>query len=98
MEGLFRTKLPKGFLAGGINSGVRLYRPDLGLIVSEKDCSAVGVFTKNKCKASPIKYCMSLLPANDIRAVITNSGQANAATGLEGDKNNQLIVDTLSKT
>lgn len=97
MESLFRTKLPKGFLAGGVNSGVRLYRPDLGIIVSEKDCKAVGVFTKNKCKAAPVKYCMNLLPANNIKAIITNSGQANAATGEIGDKHNQQVVDSLAQ-
>lgn len=94
---LFRTKLPKGFLAGGVNSGIRLYRPDLGVIVSDKDCKAVGVFTKNKFKAAPVKYCMNLLPVNNIRAIITNSGQANAATGSIGDKNNQQIVNSLAQ-
>lgn len=96
MESLFRTKLPKGFLAGGVNCGVRLYRPDLGVIISEENCKAVGVFTKNKCKAAPIKYCMNLLPADNIKAIITNSGQANAATGKIGDKHNQQVVDSLA--
>ncbi|MEY8766507.1 MULTISPECIES: bifunctional glutamate N-acetyltransferase/amino-acid acetyltransferase ArgJ [Francisella] len=96
MESLFRTKLPKGFLAGGVNCGVRLYRPDLGVIISEENCKAVGVFTKNKYKAAPIKYCMNLLPAGNIKAIITNSGQANAATGEIGDKHNQQVVDSLA--
>ncbi|WP_150466843.1 bifunctional glutamate N-acetyltransferase/amino-acid acetyltransferase ArgJ [Francisella sp. SYW-9] len=96
MESLFRTKLPKGFLAGGVNCGVRLYRPDLGVIISEDNCKAVGVFTKNKYKAAPIKYCMNLLPADNIKAIITNSGQANAATGEIGDKHNQQVVDCLA--
>lgn len=97
MESLFRTKLPKGFLAGGINSGIRLYRPDLGVIVTQKSAKAVGVFTKNKYKAAPVNYCMELLPANNIKAIITNSGQANAATGELGVKHNKQIVDTLAQ-
>lgn len=96
MESLFRTKLPKGFLAGGVNCGVRLYRPDLGVIISEKNCKTVGVFTKNKYKAAPVKYCMNLLPTDNIKAIITNSGQANAATGEIGDKHNQQVVDCLA--
>ncbi|GMN89390.1 bifunctional glutamate N-acetyltransferase/amino-acid acetyltransferase ArgJ [Francisella sciaenopsi] len=96
MESLFRTKLPKGFLAGGVNCGVRLYRPDLGVIISEYNCKAVGVFTKNKYKAAPVKYCMKLLPADNIKAIITNSGQANAATGEIGDKHNQQVIDSLA--
>ena len=97
MESLFRTKLPQKFFAGGINCGVRVYRPDLGVIISEKACNAVGVFTKNKYKAAPVVYCMKLLPAENIRAIITNSGQANAATGEIGCKHNQQIVDTLAQ-
>jgi glutamate N-acetyltransferase/amino-acid N-acetyltransferase len=96
MESLFRTKLPKGFLAGGVNCGVRLYRPDLGVIISEYGCTAVGIFTTNKCKAAPVKYCMSVLPSNNIKAIITNSGQANAATGALGDENNQKIITALA--
>ena len=42
------TQLPKGFTGAGVNCGVRKYRPDLGLIVSDFDCAASGVFTKNK--------------------------------------------------
>ncbi|AXA34497.1 bifunctional glutamate N-acetyltransferase/amino-acid acetyltransferase ArgJ [Francisella adeliensis] len=97
MESLFRTKLPKGFLAGGINSGIRLYRPDLGVIVLDKKAKAVGVFTKNKYKAAPVRYCMELLPADNIKAIITNSGQANAATGEIGVKHNKQIVETLAQ-
>lgn len=95
--GIFRTKLPKGFTAGGVNCGVRRYRPDLGVIISEEPCIAVGVFTLNTCKAAPIKYCEEILPATDIKAVITNSGQANAATGSEGIHNNQKMVDALAQ-
>lgn len=88
----FKTLLPKRFLASGVNCGVRRYRPDLGLIVAEVDCVAVGVFTRNTCKAAPVCYSQAILPATDIRGVITNSGQANAATGLEGHKKNQQMV------
>ena len=95
--GIFRTQLPNGFLAGGINCGVRHYRPDLGIIISEKPCIGSGVFTQNTCKAAPVKYCKNLLPANNIKVIITNSGEANAATGLQGIKNNQKMVEAVAK-
>lgn len=92
--GLQRTVLPKGFLASGVNCGVRRYRPDIGLLISEVDAVAAGVFTLNECKAAPVLYSQKLLPANNIRAIITNSGQANAATGGLGIENNFSMIKT----
>ncbi len=90
--GIARTALPMGFLASGVNSGVRKYRPDVGIIISERAATAAGVFTKNECKAAPILYCQELLPSTNVRAVITNSGQANAATGAEGAQRNLKLA------
>ena len=95
--GLQRTMLPKGFLAGGVNCGVRRYRPDVGILISEVDAVAAGVFTLNECKAAPVVYCQKLLPADNIRAIITNSGQANAATGPMGVENNLSMVSAAAK-
>jgi glutamate N-acetyltransferase/amino-acid N-acetyltransferase len=87
--------MPKGFLATGVNSGVRRYRPDLGIIKSEFPCAAAGTFTKNTFKAAPVLYNMSLLPSNSIRAIVVNSGHANAATGEQGMRdNNELAAQT----
>src|SRR5437879_1710996 len=86
--GIARTLLPKGFLAGGVNCGVRKYRPDLGIIISETDAVAAGVFTKSTCKAAPVVYSEKILPSTHVRAIVTNSGQANAATGSEGVERN----------
>ena len=90
--GIFRTQLPKGFSAGGVNCGVRRYRPDLGVIISDVSCTAAAVYTQNTCKAACVTYCQSLLPAENIKAIITNSGQANAATGEQGIIDNQQMA------
>jgi glutamate N-acetyltransferase/amino-acid N-acetyltransferase len=87
-----RLRLPEGFSASGINSGVRRYRPDLGLVVSRAACAAAGTYTRNTLKAAPVLYNMSLLPSNEIRAIVVNSGQANAATGVEGQQDNALFA------
>ncbi len=93
--GLQRIILPQGFWASGINSGVRRYRPDVGVIISDADCVAAGVFTLNQCKAAPVLYSQRILPSKKIRAVFTNSGQANAATGQAGvDANLQMAQET----
>lgn len=94
--GIFRTQLPKGFKASGINCGVRRYRPDLGLLVSDTPCIAAGVFTQSTCQAAPVLYDRALLPSDNIRAIITNSGQANAATGEQGIKDNLTMVQTIA--
>lgn len=96
--GVRRTPLPKGFLASGVNCGVRRYRPDIGLLISEVPAVAAGVFTLNECKAAPIRYTQALLPADNIRAILTNSGQANAATGSEGVEKNLMMVSAAAKS
>src|SRR5262245_14435189 len=95
--GLHHTPLPQGFFASGVNCGVRRYRPDVGLIYSEHDLVAAGVFTINEAKGAPVRYCQSLLPASNIRAIICNSGQANAATGSEGIERNLQMADAVAK-
>ncbi len=95
--GLQRTILPLGFSASGVNCGVRRYRPDVGLIYTDKDCVAAGVFTQNEMKAAPILHCMNLLPSDKVRAIITNSGQANAATGGLGVENNAKMAASVAQ-
>ena len=96
--GVRRTQLPKGFLASGVNCGVRRYRPDMGLLISDRPAVVAGVFTLNECKAAPVLYTQRLLPADNIRAILTNSGQANAATGAEGIEKNMMMVSAAAKS
>ncbi len=94
---ILQLELPKGFTASGVNCGVRKYRPDLGLVVSDRDCVVAGVFTRNKLKAAPVQYAMKLLPADNIRALIVNSGQANVATGPEGVEDNLAMTRAVAE-
>lgn len=89
--------MPKGFFASGVNCGVRRYRPDLGLIYSEHPASAAGVFTTNAASAAPVHYSKALVPAKGIRAILTNSGQANAATGEKGVLDNKAMVGAAAR-
>lgn len=72
-----------GFQAAGIASGIKKGKKDLALVYSEKDAVAAGVFTKNLVQAAPVHLCRSHL-ANPIRALVINSGNANACTGYQG--------------
>ncbi len=76
-----------GFQAAGVASGIRKSeRLDLALIASETPCTAAGVFTTNLVKAAPVLLDQAHLAhsANGIRAVVVNSGVANACTGEQG--------------
>lgn len=95
--GIRRTPLPCGFRVSGVNCGVRRYRPDLGIILSDRDAVGAAVFTQNKCKAAPVLYSKALVPSSRIRAILTNSGQANAATGSEGVKTNLQMVEGVAR-
>ncbi|HEX4923072.1 MAG TPA: bifunctional glutamate N-acetyltransferase/amino-acid acetyltransferase ArgJ [Bdellovibrionales bacterium] len=95
--GVRRTPLPKGFLASGVNCGVRRYRPDIGILISDRPAVAAGVFTLNEAKAAPVRYTQALLPSANVRAILTNSGQANAATGAEGVEKNLMMVSAAAR-
>jgi glutamate N-acetyltransferase/amino-acid N-acetyltransferase len=79
-------KLPKGFVASGVRSGVRKSRPDLALIACPKGAAAAAVFTKNQFQAAPVVLSKASLKKSSgrVRGVVINSGCANAITGAAG--------------
>lgn len=80
---------PLGFSAGAILCGIKKNRTknDIALIVSEKDCAAAGVFTKNLVKAEPVKLTQKNIANGKARAIVANAGNANACTGAQGYEN-----------
>lgn len=80
--------VPKGFRAAGVKSGVKPSGAlDLALLVADGPRSAAGTFTTNRVCAAPVRWSRPLVPSDDIRAVVINSGNANAATGEVGEAN-----------
>ncbi len=80
--------IPRGFRASGVTAGLKVSgSPDLAVFASDRPCAAAGAFTLNRVCAAPVKWCRERLPADDIRAVVINSGNANAATGAQGLEN-----------
>ena len=77
---------PAGFQVAALHSGLKPEgRMDLALIVSESPCQVAAVFTTNKVKAAPVLYDQQIIQAGkDVRAVVINTGYANACTGSEG--------------
>ncbi len=80
MAGFF---VPKGFKAAGVHAGFKKDKPDFAVFVSEKPCEWSGVFTKNLFAAAPVLDSKSKL-GGKVRAIIVNSGCANACTGVAG--------------
>ncbi len=77
-------KIPKGFRFGGVAAGLKPSRRDLALVVSDHPAAAAGVFTRNKAAAAPIQDARPRVPAEGMRAILANSGNANALTGPAG--------------
>lgn len=79
-------KAPRGFLLSGVRSGVRRRLPDLAVIVAEHGCDAAAVFTRNRFQAAPVTISRTALQRGKgrLKAVVVNSGCANAITGKEG--------------
>lgn len=77
-------KLPAGFSFSGVHAGIKPQRKDLALVSSEVPCDAAGCFTANLAKAAPVIDAQGRLPAAGVRAIVVNSGNANALTGAEG--------------
>jgi len=76
---------PQGFLAGAVNAGIKGQdKLDMAILCSEKPCVAAGVFTTNAIKAAPVILSQKHLKDKKARAVVVNSGCANACTGDSG--------------
>ena len=85
----------KGFQAAGIAGGIKKDKKDLALIFSEKEAVVAGVFTSNLVKAAPVILCKEHL-ANPIRALIVNSGNANACTGEQGMRDARAMAEEVA--
>lgn len=89
---------PKGFLASGINCGIKKEKKDLALIFSEKPCVATGLFTLNKVKAAPVILDIQKIHlGKKARAIIANSGNANACTGRKGLSDAREMAATVAR-
>ncbi len=74
-----------GFLAGAAHSGIKSrHELDLAILYSEVPCTAAGVFTTNRIKSAPVILSQKRLAERQARAIVVNSGCANACVGEQG--------------
>ncbi len=84
----------QGFLAAGVFCDIKRLgtgkgshkpnKPDLALLVSDAPATVAGTFTTNQVCAAPVKVCIERVRRGQARAVVINSGNANACTGRQG--------------
>jgi len=75
---------PRGFRAAGLHIGLKRYRKDLALIVSQERAAAAATFTTNRVQAAPVHVTREHVQGGFLRAIVCNSGNANACTGPQG--------------
>jgi glutamate N-acetyltransferase / amino-acid N-acetyltransferase len=76
---------PLGFVASGVQAGIRRSAPDLALVRSTRPAVGAGMFTANRVQAAPVVVSKTALAAAEPQAVVINAGVANAATGVQGE-------------
>jgi glutamate N-acetyltransferase/amino-acid N-acetyltransferase len=90
---------PQGFLTSAVGCGIKnpaAERLDLALVYSARPCSSAGAFTANRVKAAPVRVSQAHFRKGDIRAIIANSGNANACTGVQGIRDANAMCDAVA--
>lgn len=72
-------------------------RTDVLLAAFDEGTTVAGVFTKSRCPSAPVEWCRERLPGGTIRALVVNSGNANAFTGQKGRASTKLTAETTAK-
>ncbi len=74
----------EGYRAAGVHAGLKHKALDFALLYSDVVANVAGVFTSNKIKGAPVKLCQELIVGGTAKAVVINSGNANACNGKQG--------------
>ncbi|HNX47855.1 MAG TPA: bifunctional ornithine acetyltransferase/N-acetylglutamate synthase [Methanomassiliicoccales archaeon] len=88
---------PKGFKAAGVHCGIKKEKLDLAVIYSEVPAKCAIAYTQNKVRAAPIEVMMKKDPKT-LQALVINSGNANAITGVQGIYDSKQMVFLTAQT
>ena len=87
-----------GVRLGTAAAGIRYKnRTDVLLVLMDKGTTAAGVFTTSKCPSAPVEWCRAKLKGKSARALVVNSGNANAFTGKTGKQSTSLTAEIAAK-
>ena len=97
---------PQGFKAAGVFCDIKRLgtgkgsnkgpKRDLALIVSETPATVAGAFTTNRICAAPVKLCVEVVARKVARAIVVNSGNANACTGRQGLRDAEAMAQAVA--
>jgi len=89
---------PLGFRAAGVAAGIKESGlPDVAVVINDgPSAAAAGVFTANRVKAAPVLWSRQVLTGGMVRAVVLNSGGANACTGPAGFQDTHRTAEHLA--
>ncbi|MCR9295014.1 MAG: bifunctional glutamate N-acetyltransferase/amino-acid acetyltransferase ArgJ [bacterium] len=91
-------RLPQGYRFAGVACGLKASgKKDIALVVSDMPAVAAGVYTQNQVVAAPVLWCRERTPSSEIRAVVVNSGNANACTGSQGMADAQRMCELVAQ-
>lgn len=92
---------PLGFQAGAIGAGIKKFGPeprlDVALLLSDRDCTAAGIFTQNKICGAPVTVSREHLAHGRVRGLVANSGNSNVATGAPGVADARQMTELAGK-
>src|SRR5688500_1058482 len=93
------TTAPQGFSAAGVAAGLKSSGdPDVAVVLNDgPDDAAAAVFTTNRFPAAPVLWSRQVLAGERARAVVLNSGGANACTGPEGFQDTHATAEHAAK-
>ncbi|PST18499.1 bifunctional glutamate N-acetyltransferase/amino-acid acetyltransferase ArgJ [Mesorhizobium plurifarium] len=107
MSGSVSPLAPKTFAEMPALRGVRMAtaaagikyknRTDVLMMLFDRPASVAGVFTRSKCPSAPVDHCRQNLPGGIARAVVVNSGNANAFTGKKGREATKLTAEAAAR-
>ena len=72
-------------------------RTDVLMMVFDRPAAVAGVFTRSKCPSAPVDFCRANLPGGIARAVVVNSGNANAFTGRKGRESTKMTAEAAAR-
>ena len=82
----------RGVRAAGVHCGIKKAKPDVALIRAADSSVVAGVFTTNRVKAAPVLWCQRRMQGGRLSAIVVNSGNANACTGIQGLKDAETMA------
>lgn len=89
---------PRGYQSAGVYCGIK--KPgmlDLALIVPDTEVSVAGGFTQNQMQAAPVRHSRQVVTAGTARAIVINSGNANCATGEQGEQDTVRMAEAVAQ-